>query len=290
MNAYNEFRISDEEFYDLVADPEYVYVMRLYSGDILKGHITEFTKDEKKGEGIKFMTYAGEIELFHDQIVEVSLYSERNRHAHREYIMPTARPIGDDHFVGNWEIGMLYGGFGITDYFSVTGGGTLIPGMGDQGWVVNLKATPWQDSFEGEKGGYAFGLGYVASGLGSVNFGHTYINASFWGERTHVMAMVFARVDEQDDFESIRVFNTSYPVNLAPNAVGLAVGMDTRFSSWTDLRFVGELWSPDVSQPTNIAVLGGLRLDNENVAYDFGLTFLTQGFIIPHFAFSWTPF
>jgi hypothetical protein len=287
---YNEFRIDDDEFYELVSDPAVEYIFRLYSADIIKGYITEFTKDDEKGEGIKIVTYAGEIELYHNQIIEVSLATEKNRHRHREYLMPTARPIEDDHFVGNWQVGLLYGGFGVSEYLSVTGGVTVVPGVESQVWLMNLKGTFLNYEFEDEKGGLAVSAGYNHTNIGGVDLGHAYANASFWGERTNFTAILFGRVTPVDEPESFVLLETVYPIDLAQGAIGVGFGMDTRFSTWTDLRFVGELWSPDLSRATQSAVLAGLRLDNETVAYDFGLMFITSPLLIPYFAFSWTPF
>jgi len=286
----NEFRISDEEFYDLISDPDIEYVFRLYNGNIIQGYITEFIEDEGAGEGIKIATYVGEIKLYHNQIIEAILLQDMNRHSHRAYIMPTARPIGDDHFVGNWEIGLIYGGFGISEYVSVTGGHTFVPGIEQQAWLINAKATVLQQEFEGAKGGYAVAVGYNHASITSIDLGYLYVNGTYYGERTSFTGMVYSRINEQAVPESIVIMEDVYPINVPQGSVGIGFAMDTRFSSWTDVRFVGELWSPDLSRATNSAILAGFRIDNSTVAYDFGLCFVTTPVVIPYFAFSWTPF
>ncbi|GAB5466251.1 MAG: hypothetical protein Kapaf2KO_16870 [Candidatus Kapaibacteriales bacterium] len=282
--------MDDEDFYDLLSDPEIKYNFRLADGGLLIGSIDSFIGDDKLGEGIIVNTLVGKVAIYHNNLIDAYMVEDANRHGHRAYIMPTAKPIGDDHFIGNWQVGLIHGGFGIYDIASISGGVTLLPGTGFQAYFINGKFTVAQDEFDDKIGGYAIALGGVYSSVFHAKLAFAYANASFYGERTTLTGMFFGRVNAAPDVETIKLYDRAFPIFLPQGAMGLGFSMDTKFSRWSNTRFVGELWAPDLTNPLNAAAMGGLRLDNNKVAYDFGVAVLLVPAIVPYFSFSWTPF
>ncbi|MBK9246539.1 MAG: hypothetical protein IPM69_00115 [Ignavibacteria bacterium] len=116
--------------------------MRLKTGDILTGYIVELVTDETEGAGIKIKTAIGIATIYAKQIADLRLQEEANRHSHRLYIMPTAEPIGSNHFIGNYEGVFLYAGAGWK-FLSVTAGRTFVPTVpsSEQFSVMTAKAT-----------------------------------------------------------------------------------------------------------------------------------------------------
>ena len=97
----------------------------------------------EEGEGIKFSTEIGTATIYEDQILEIKKVKNYYRQDHRIYLLPTANPIGNNHFIGNFELLMFYAGAGISDIVSITAGRTFMPSIrsDQQLSVANAKVT-----------------------------------------------------------------------------------------------------------------------------------------------------
>lgn len=271
------------------------YIVRLANGDLLTGKILEIIPKgaDTPEEGIILETMLGKLTIFVGEISEIRPRRSFYRHNHRAYIMPTAEPIGTDHFLGLWEFLFLYGGVGITDYVSVTAGRTIAPFVAfeEQATLVNVKITP--ASFElDESGNRLFTcIGGNFALANAVNpFWHAYAGATFKSSRTSITGHVFCKVNEPSVYR-IRAGNfLDFSARYPGGTIGIGAALDTRLSDRHDLHFIGELWNANVLQPSATAVLCGLRISNSAVSMDAGLAFFTQPFVFPFVSFAWTPF
>ncbi len=277
---------------NILPNDEIMYILRLNNGDIISGYVTEMVNHPEHGEGIKISTELGIATIYANQIAEINQKKDHYRQAHRIFLLPTADPIGDDHFIGMFEVLFLYGGIGIGDIVSITGGRTLIPQIASDQQIsdYNIKISFLHVPFESMEGYMSFAAGanvaYVNANNSIIN---PYIVATFVGERSRITGNVFFKTGS-DDFYDVRFRDQLFNMQYANGAVGIGLGLDTKFSKRNDLHFIGELWNNNITKPTNTGVLLGLRLANTNFSSDFGIAFFTQPFAAPFVSFVWTPF
>ncbi|MFY8160821.1 MAG: hypothetical protein ACOVNU_05785 [Candidatus Kapaibacteriota bacterium] len=268
------------------------YIIRLKNGDIFSGFIVELVTNEDEGDGIKFKTSLGKTNIYFFQIAEINLKEEYYRHNHRVFLLPTAEPISNNHFIGNFELLLFYGGFGIGDIVSVTAGTSVVPTLNrdEQFSTLNLKFTVYNERFEDMDSKAAIALGGNLAFINhNNNFQHLYAVASFTGPKSVLTGGFFYKLGTQNNYE-LKFGREFLNANYFNGSFGVGLGLDTKFASSNDLHFIGELWNSDIASPTNTAVLLGLRLNNTRFSADFGLAFFTQPFAVPVFSFVWTPF
>ncbi len=275
-------------------DPDRLWYVRLVNGDILTGPVLAVERDDQ-GYAIRIGVVIGRAKVYVKEIAWIEALERSYRQRHRVFIMPTAEPIRNDHFVGLWELGFLYAGAGIADIVSITAGRTFVPGLAaaDQVSHINVKATLY-DAPNGivETGRQYYAAGVTGSWLGSSNFmGHVYGVATFTGARSQVSTMFFAKVSGEDFYTVnggtlFNPFNVNYPTG----SVGIGLSMDARLPDFYDLHVIGELWNNDLTRPANTMVFLGVRTTNEHVSMDFGLAVFSAPAVVPMVSFSWTPF
>jgi len=275
-------------------DDDVIYYIRLTSGDILTGPIREISSDSS-GTSLRIYSQIGKARVYIREIKYVGTYTAAYRQKHRTYIMPTAAPIGKDHFIGVWELAFLYAGAGISDFLSITAGRSVIPSVpGDQQVnVVNIKATLHQ----APNGLLEEGMQYYAAGvngtwLNDVNFlGHLYAVATFTGRRTSVSTMLFAKIVGKDDYivSAGTLFN-QFRFPYANGAIGVGLSLDSRMEHFHDMHFLAEVWTADITRPAGTALFVGVRINNTSFSSDFGITVANGPLILPTVSVAWTPF
>jgi hypothetical protein len=268
------------------------YVFKLKNGDLITGVVGNEVQVEQFGKGISVETQLGEAVIFYNQIEEYRLEEEQYRHAHRIYFMPTAVPIGDNHFIGDFELLFIYGGFGIMDRISVTAGRSIIPTIpsDEQITELNVKFSVLEEKYEDFDGKLNLALGGNLAFINDNNrFIHAYGVATFQKRRSRLSAALFFKLGSEDTYRPH--FKTNFfDINHPNGAVGLALGLDTKFTHWHDIHFIGELWNANITKPQETGVLLGFRLANTKFGADFGLAFFTTPIVAPFFSFVWTPF
>lgn len=281
------------EFVDQITNnPEDVYIVRLKNGDLISGKIMEVVHDLEEGDGFTIGTQLGTATIFENQIAEMHLKSAYDRSDHRVFLLPTAKPIGSNHFVGAFELLFLYGGFGVSDFLSVTLGRSVIPGVPGyhQLSVANIKLTAYTFSIESVNADISLAAGGNLAFVNDKNrVGNVYGVATYSGERTSVTAGVFTKISGSD-FYIVNAGENVFDLRYANGSFGVAFGVDSKFSSKRDLHFIGEIWNSDVNNPSKSGVLAGFRLGNEQFSADFGFAFFTQPLFAPFTSFCWTPF
>lgn len=290
--SQNPMLYAKSKLKDVYADRKTVYSIRLNNGDILQGFCVETFNDKVEGEGARFSTELGTATIFEYQIAEILKIENLYRHSHRVYLLPSAEPIKDNYFVGNFELLMFYAGFGISDFLSVSAGRSIIPDVpsGQQISLLNVKLTPLSFPIEDIAELFSIGLGANLVFLNHNNkLFHYYLNSTLRMERTAITAALFYKAGK-NDFYIMNFRENIWDLTYEDGSFGIALGLDTKFTKRSDLHFIGEIWNSNVAHPTRSAVLLGLRLANSSFSSDFGLSFFTQPFVIPFVSFVWTPF
>ncbi len=277
---------------ELKAFEDYECVVRLKNGDLITGVITDVLNSETEGVGIKILTELGKATIYSNQIAEIRVKDDYYRHNHRVFLLPTANPIKTNHFVGSFELLFLYFGAGISDFFSITAGRTIVPQItsSQQISLINAKFTFLSMEFDSVARMVTLALG---GNLGFANhnnrFQHLYLVSTVKLYKTELTGTVLYKIGS-DDFNFIYYGNNLQELKYPNGSFGIGLGIDTEIPRIKGLHFIGELWNIDVERPTNTALMLGLRLCNTSVAADFGLALFTQPYIFPFVSFVWTPF
>lgn len=268
-----------------------LYYIRLLTGEEYTGIIRDILEDDKQGTVLKVKLIIGTAEIPCNVIAELRPHKELYRHNHRLYLLPTADPIGDNYFIGNFELLLLYAGVGY-DRFSLTAGRTIIPGISsaEQGSLLNVKATVYSEDNITMPGGFTLALGTNVAWLNSANrLLHFYGTGTFTLTRTRLTMSMFYKQGRDDSFVISGGRFGNFGVTYPNGALGLALGFDTKFTAMNDVHVICELWNPDIAKPMNSGALLGLRIANTHVAADFGLSVWTAPAIAPFVSFVWTP-
>ncbi len=209
---------------------------------------------------------------------------------YRHFIMPTGKPIEGGYF-GFWELGFMQAGYGFGDVLSLSGGFTILPTVALRSQFAFLQAK--LTFFDDQGLSLAGGLNYLR--LTSDNtllhlFGAlTYETPT----QTRVTGLMFYKIYSNPPNGSNTTLIT---VNVVPygaftfnytGGLGAGLGFDTPLVGSPNIRFVGELWSHDLSEPSALAVLGALRLESQDFSSDFGFMYFTLPFLAPVANFVW---
>ncbi|HLP28788.1 MAG TPA: hypothetical protein VK147_09115 [Candidatus Didemnitutus sp.] len=285
--------MSDDALEQYEFDTELDYYVRLVNGDVVSGPVSE-TASDSVGAYIRIKTPFGRAKIYAAEISWIGLLEESYRARNRGLILPTAEAIKSDHYIALVEGVMPTLGVGIANFMSITGGRTVVPGIGwqNQFSTVNIKGTVYEGKnglVEGGKQIYAFGVN--GSWINDVNFmGHIYGVATFTGKRTRISTMIHAKVAGKESYVvSGGTLFDPFTFPYANGTIGVAFMMDVRFPEMHDLHFLGELWNADLTRPSQSALFLGLRQCNTAMTFDFGLTLLPGPNVAPALAVSWTP-
>jgi hypothetical protein len=207
--------------------------------------------------------------------------------------MPTAEPIGNDFFIGNVEVAGLYGGFGITQYFSVTGLRSVIPMLykGQQISNVNFKSTVYQRPLDWRYAGHmsvAVGVNYAW--INDRNsFNHIFGSLTFRLKKSGFTTNIFYKNGGKDVYD-LHFKDQVYTSYYSGGTMGIGFGLDTRFSDRHNLFFIGEVWTKNIQILTETVFTTGFRIALDKCSVDWGLLIFTNPYAVPYFSFVWTPF
>jgi hypothetical protein len=267
-------------------------VVRLINGDIFTCTIKDFEYENGIMNSISVQTQIGKTKIYIKELVEILPTNKYNKNSHRIYLLPTAEPIGSNHFIGNFELLMLYGGFGISDIVSVTAGRSIIPSIrsDEQISLINAKVSFYRQYWESMEGHMTLALGYNYLLLNSFNkISHIYGAATFVGAKSIFTASIYSKIGSNDYYE-VNFKDNYFAFPFEDGSFGIALGIDTKFSAMKDVHFISELWNSNITKPTNTGVLLGFRIGGTKLSADFGLAVFTSPLFLPFTSFVWTPF
>lgn len=293
------------------------YSIILNNGDIISGNITECVtntnsdinqntnihknnqnidiKNEYPYIVIKAFDNEVNVVLYEDEIADIIEKIHDLHQNHSLYIMPTANPIKNNCFIGNYEIALFYGGFGLTDWISITAGHSIIPSTNanEQISVVNAKFS-FPNIVKEDSSNIAIAVG---TNIGWINLSNkmfhlfaigTYNSSSL--NNSNFSFGVFYKLGYQDYPSTVRLAGRTFTFNYPDGSIGLCAGFEKRFAARKELSLLLEIWNSDITRPTNTGILTGLRLSHRNFYTDFGFAVFTQPFVAPFFSFVWMPF
>lgn len=269
-----------------------LYIFRLTSGDEITGKVLEKDSTEKGRKFIRIESMIGESLIYHNEIAGVRAYSSIYKHTHRVFLMPTAEPITEP-FIGNLEALFIYGGFGITKYFSVTFARSFLPLLykGQQITEVNVKSTVYQRPLNKEVAGHmsvAAGANYLQINNDN-SLTHIYGSLTFRLKKTGFTTNLYWKQGGPDTYE-VYFRDDVYPVIYEGGTFGVGLGIDTKFSTRHDLFYIAEVWNKNIQSLRQTAVSSGFRLSIDNCAMEWGVLVFMRPYVLPYFNFVWTPF
>lgn len=259
------------------------YVVLMKNGDAFRGNLIGYTDST-----MIVQTDFGRVTIPKDQIssfvAREGPYTRRPQH----FLMPTASPNGPGGFLSDYELGFLYGGFGLGYGATITAGITLIPGipLRSQLYHVGAKFTI-ERSKEME---LAVGATYTWF-TSEFPYSHIYAVGTFPLGSARYSAMIMYRVTGQDiapiaitpfGSQDTTRFNLFYAASI-----GAAFGFDGPAFGRDDIRWLGEIWNNDITKPQNTVSMLGVRVTNESLSADFGVAIFTAPAIFPVTSFSY---
>jgi hypothetical protein len=259
-----------------------LYVIELKSGDSFRGTLVDSTDSTLTVQGD-----LGRVSLRRSAILQVVPLARLYRRRPLHFLMPSASANGPGGFISDYELGFLYGGFGIGEVATITAGLTLVPGMPlrSQLYHVNAKVTFLRnETFEN-----AVGLTYTFLTTDHP-YGHLYAVWTFPSGRARYSAMIFGALTgaAEAPIAITPLGSDTVRFTFHNNAVaGVAFGLDMPAFGRDDMRWVAELWNSDVTKPANSAAMIGIRLANEHLSADFGVALLPTPTVFPLAAFMW---
>ena len=264
------------------------YTIWLLNGDIISGIIEFIDKDNE--EVLQIQTLVGKLVIYEDEIQKIIPTKEIPATNNRTFIMPTANPISNNHYVGIYEILMPVAGFGITDWVSIMGGRTILPRTtsSDQISIINGKVSFPKFNFK-DTTSIVLALGANFVWLNADNrLTHLFGIATYNTQKnSNVSFAVFYKIGNQEYPTIVHIVNENFTLNYPDGAFGISASAEVKFNGRKDLSFIGEFWNSNIMKPTNSAVLLGLRLAGRNFASDFGITVFTSPAVVPFANFIW---
>ncbi len=259
-----------------------LYIVQMESGDRFRGNLVGYTDST-----VTIETEFGPVTVRKTLIERFIPVDGPQLKSPFHFFMPTAAPLGRGGFISNYELGFWQAGVGLGNGATITGAMSTLPGvpLSNQIYHAGVKFTV-ERSPESE----------LAIGAAYTFLTTDYPYAHIFGVMTvplgtgRYSAMIFYKVSgnieapiavQAFDFDTTR-FTVFYT-----GSVGVAFGFDTPAFGREDIRWVGEIWNNDVTQPQNTVSMLGVRLLNDRLSADFGIALFTAPFIVPVTKFSW---
>lgn len=258
------------------------FIVVMKSGDSFRGNVVAHT-DTTLTVQTEFNRVVIHKDLIKEFIPLDGPYMKRPLH----FLMPTASPNGPGGFLSNYELGFLYGGFGIGYGVTVTAGMSIVPGfsLSSQLYHANAKFTVQRsDQIDLAVGATYTFLTTRKPYAHIYGVGTTKIGNGRWS------AMLFYRVSG-DEFGPVDLYGfgddtTSFNL-FYQGSLGVALGFDAPAFGRDDMAFFAEIWNNDVTKPQNTASVLGIRIANEILSADFGVALVAVPMIAPAMSFTW---
>lgn len=268
------------------------YTVELTNGDVLTGEYLDDVHSQEDGDGIKLATEIGNASIFNWQIARIYFSANDYRYDSKMLVLPTAYPIGRNHYLALVEGVMPEAGVGIGNWISLRGGCSILPvkRITGQFAYVNAKCTIFNGIIDSSLGNFALapGLNFATLGGGN-NFWHAFVSASLDFGTTIISANIFYKMSGGDLY-SYRFQDNLWNFGYSDGAFGLSFGIDKKLNA-RGLDFFAEVVNGDVNEYKKSAADVGIRFSNSKFGADLGIGFALGGsFPVPIMQFHWTPF
>lgn len=271
-----------------------LYYFRLKNGDILSGRIFDYIVDKENGPGIRLQTEIGKATLYEYQISEIKPLGAVNKHTHRSSLLPTAEPIGDNHYFGLYELIVPAVGFGITEYFSFIAARSIIPGIfpNEQISLLNGKVTILNEKMYSTKDHtVSMAFGWNSLWINTINnINHAYFVTTYESYSVRASALLMLKIGGPDSYVATFSPYTAFNVFAQRNSAGAGLTTDIKFNDTHDLYAFGEVWMNSFQGGNSTNILAGIRMADTRISADIGFLFTTAPGLVPIAIFTWTPF
>lgn len=258
------------------------YIVQMHSGDSFRGNLIGYTDTT-----VIVQTEFGEVTIAKHLVSEFIPVQGPYRRRPNHFLMPSASPNGPGGFISNYELGFLYGGFGLGYGATVSLGATLVPGIPFRSQIFHAGAKFTVERSEEYE--LAVGAAYSYITL-DYPYAHIYGVGTFPLGNGRYSAMLFYRASGKEiapvAFEAFSSDTTRFTI-FYEGSIGVALGFDAPAFGRDDISWVGEIWNNDVTKPQNTVSMLGIRVTNEHLSADFGLALFSAPFIVPVTSFSW---
>ena len=279
---------------DLPINSPMKYYFRLENGDIISGQIFDYFIDKENGPAVRVQTEIGKATLYEFQISEILPLGSVNKHSHRSSLLPTAKPIGDNHYFGLYELIVPAVGVGITDYVSIIAARSIVPGIfpNEQISLLNGKVTFLNEKLTSTKDNtISMAVGWNTLWVNTINsINHMYFVTTYETYSLRMSGLLMLKLGGDDAYFITFSPYTSFGIQLPRNSPGAGLTTDIKFNDTHDLYAFGELWMHSFTGSPNINLFAGIRMGDTRVSADFGFLFTSAPGLVPVAVFSWTPF
>ncbi len=250
------------------------------------------TSNEVRCSGVRRATQCALliICLFFASQVSRATPTDSVRDGYRHFIMPTGKVI-EGGYAGFWELAFMQAGYGFGDFFSLSGGFTILPTVAFRSQIgfVQAKLTIVDDQNIALAGGLNF-LRLTSDNTFLHLFGVlTYETPT--GSRFSGMLFYKLTTSTLNGADNPLIVVNVFPYGsfdfIYNSGLGGTVGFDTPLPGNPNVRFVAEIWNHDLSSPNKLGIIGALRVESDRFSSDFGFMYFTLPLIAPVANFVW---
>lgn len=301
FSTASAINLSEYENSILVNDSTIVYTIILNNGDVISGNITTYSLktgfNTDSSEIIPYIvlkTFADELIIYEDEIADIIEKNINPSPTAAYFLIPTAHPISENHFLGNYEVLFAFGGVGISDFISITAAYSFIPltATADQIAIINAKFTIPDIHFQHTDITLALGGNLAWLNSGNVML-HNFALGTISSNKLHGSNFtigIFYKYGFQEYPMTIHIFDRLLTLYHPDGAIGLTAGFERKFASRPNFSVIGEIWNANVADAANTGLMLGVRLNSRNFKVDYALSLFTTPFVAPFISFSWLPF
>ncbi len=265
-----------------------VVIVLLQNGDRLSGEIQDIADSS-----LFLQTDIGTAELRCNEVLRIIPQPAFYRFSHQLLWMPSAVPIGSNHFIGMTGWLLAHAGAGITPWFSVVAARSLLPAIAarEQVSVLYGKISSPKPFTLGTLANLYLAGGIALGWLNASNpVHHVFIAGTVHRIRSRISALFFYRSGGPELF-TVRFGNFfSTNVRYGRGTVGFALGVDTQLPATPTIHILSELWNLNLAKPTQTALTLGIRFTYHRVTGDFGFALFPRPLLLPFASLWWTPF
>ncbi len=261
---------------------ELKYIVVMKSGDSFRGNVVSSTDST-----LIIQTEFDTVSIPKDMIDEFISLDGPYKHRAHHFLMPTASPNGPGGFISNYELGFLYGGFGLGYGATITAGMTLVPTFSLSSQLYHAGAKFTVERSEDMELAIGATYSFITT---SEPYAHLYGVATFPLGTGRYSGMLMYRIsgEERAPISFIGPGDDTTTFTLFyEGSLGAAFGFDAPAFGRDDMMWIGEIWNNDLQKPQNTVSMLGIRIFNESLSADFGLALFGAPLVIPVTSFSW---
>ncbi len=234
--------------------------LKLENGKTIKGVVLEETEEVilvKTEDGLEEKIPQSSI----SERADYPLNEYEDLNEDRLFITPTGRNLKSGHvYFAVYELFFPYVGYGLTDYFSISGGVSLIPGIGQQIFFFSPKLTPVR------AGDFSGSIGILIAGINLESLGTLIYGATTYGTKKFSVTFTLGTPIVERSSAEFPIFMLGAEFRLSNHSKLISEWIYPFFTDWGMLSF-------------------GIRVFSKNYAGEFGLYYPGSKYSVDDFPF-----